>query len=192
MFPTRAHRSNLFQRLMLEPHLSPLPTAAARISRVLARTTEIAVVGLMVILIGLVWLGIAVRYVVDVPITFTEEASRYVMIWTALLAVSVGIARREHIGVAIVYDRLPRGVQRVLLGLIDLLALIFFLLLLWYGLSFTSGGARQFTMIYGMSKALPYAAVPIAAGLAAVQLVLVAIRDQARLARAPQGLEVRP
>jgi TRAP-type C4-dicarboxylate transport system permease small subunit len=178
--------------MKLEPHLPPLPNAAARASRTLAHAVEIVLVILMIVLVGLVWLGIAVRYIVDAPITFTEEASRYVMIWTALLAVSVGIARREHIGVAIIYDRLPRGLQQVLLGLLDALALAFFLLLFWYGLGFASGGARQFTMIYGMTKTLPYAAVPVAAALAAVQLVLVAIRDQARLARAPQGLEVRP
>ena len=178
--------------MMLEPHLPPLPHAAARASRTLARFTEIILVILMVVLVGLVWLGIIVRYGVDAPITFTEEASRYVMIWTALLAVSVGIARREHIGVTLLYDRLPRAVQRVLLGLLDALALAFFLLLLWYGLGFASAGARQFTMIYGMTKALPYAAVPVSATLAAVQLALVAIRDQARLAHAPHGLEVRP
>jgi hypothetical protein len=37
-------------------------------------------------------------------------------------------------------------------------------------------------MIYGMNKALPFAAVPVAAVVAAVQLVLVAIRDQASTA----------
>ncbi len=40
-------------------------------------------------------------------------------------------------------------------------------------------GLSRFTMIYGMNKALPFAAVPVSAALASVQIVLVAIRDQA-------------
>jgi len=35
-------------------------------------------------------------------------------------------------------------------------------------------------MIFGMSLALPYAAVPVSASLAAIQLLLVALRDQGR------------
>lgn len=101
------------------------------------------------------------------------------MIWTALLAISCGIARREHIGVMIFFERLPRVPRRMLLALLDLLALSFFLYLLYFGIGFVESGLSRFTMIYGMNKALPFAAVPVSAALAAVQIVLVAIRDQA-------------
>ena len=78
---------------------------AALWSHWLNRFVEIAVVVLMVLLVLDVWLGVLVRYFVDLPLTFTEEAARYLMIWMALLAVSIGIARREHIGVLILFDR---------------------------------------------------------------------------------------
>ena len=42
-------------------------------------------------------------------------------------------------------------------------------------------GASHFTMIFGVTKALPFAAVPVSAALACAQLVLVAVRDQAAL-----------
>jgi TRAP-type C4-dicarboxylate transport system permease small subunit len=129
-----------------------------------------------------VWLGVLVRYVIPVQLTFTEEAARYLMIWTALLAVSCGIARREHIGVLLVFERLPPVLRRIVLGGLDLLGLGFFLFLLYFGIGFTESGLSRFTMIYGMNKALPFAAVPVAAVVAAVQLVLVAIRDQASTA----------
>lgn len=134
---------------------------------------------LVVVLVLDVWLGVFVRYVVPLPITFTEEAARYLMIWMALLAVSCGIARREHIGVQFLFDRFPRSVRRWGLLILDLVAFGFFALLFVYGLDLVDRGTRSFTMIFGLTKALPFAAVPIAAALACAQLLMVAIRDQA-------------
>jgi TRAP-type C4-dicarboxylate transport system permease small subunit len=122
------------------------------------------------------------------PITFMEEAARYLMIWVALLAISSCIPRREHIGVQALFERLPAGARRVLLGLLDLLAIAFFVFLALYGLGLVERGAKTFTMIYGASKALPFAAVPVGAALAAIQLVLVAVRDQVRLRADPNVL----
>ncbi len=135
--------------------------------------------GLLVLLVLDVWLGVVVRYFIPLPITFTEEAARYLMIWTALLAVSSGIARREHIGVLLLIERLPMSLRRLILLLVDVLALAFFVFLLIYGIGLVEKGLTRFTMIFGFTKALPFAAVPVAAALASLQLVLVAVRDQA-------------
>ena len=136
---------------------------------------------LVVLLVLDVWLGVFARYVVPLPVTFTEEAARYLMIWTAMLAISCGVSRREHIGVQLLQDRMSPGLRALTLCFIDSLAVGCFAFLLVYGMGFVAGGARSFTMIFGMSKALPFAAVPVSAALACIQLVLVAMRDQATL-----------
>jgi TRAP-type C4-dicarboxylate transport system permease small subunit len=158
---------------------------ADRWSRRLAWVTDRVSGGLLLLLILDVWLGVFARYLVPLPITFMEEAARYLMIWVALLAVSSCIPRREHIGVQVVFERLPAALRRQLLGLLDLLGIAFFVFLAWYGLGLVERGSKTFTMIYGTSKALPFAAVPVGAALAAIQLALVAVRDQLRLRRQP-------
>ncbi len=163
---------------------------AGRASERLAWLTDRLCALLAVLLVIDVWLGVFVRYVWPLPITFMEEAARYLMIWVALLAVSSGIARREHIGVRLVFDALPEGLRRPLLLILDVLALAFFAFLLYHGLGLVEKGATRFTMIYGMTKTLPFAAVPVSAALACVQLVLVAVRDQARFAAHPR--EIHP
>lgn len=165
--------------------LEGIARVADRASRALARAVDVVCVALMVVLVLDVWLGVFVRYVWPLPITFMEEAARYLMIWVALLAVSAGISRREHIGVQMLFVHFPSGARRVLLAAIDVLGIAFFALLLYYGLGMVERGGRVSTMIYGMSKALPFAAVPVAAVLAMVQLALVGLRDQLRLARSP-------
>lgn len=166
--------------------LEGLARTADSASRALTRATDWVCVGLLILLVLDVWLGVFARYVWPMPITFMEEAARYLMIWVALLAVSSGISRREHIGVQMLFANLPASARRVLLGVLDVLAIVFFAALVWYGIGMVERGGRVTTMIYGLSKSLPFAAVPVSAALAVIQLTLVAIRDQMRLARAPQ------
>ncbi len=158
-----------------------LARRATRWSHRLAHVIEITVVVLMVILVLDVWLGVLVRYIVDLPLTFTEEAARYLMIWMALLAVSIGIARRGHIGVLLLFDRLPLRGRHVALALFDMLAFFLFAFLLYYGIGFARNGFHQLTMIYAMPKVVPFASVPVASALACVQVILTAIRDQAHM-----------
>jgi TRAP-type C4-dicarboxylate transport system permease small subunit len=160
---------------------------AARASERLNWLVERICAALAVVLVLDVWLGVVVRYFIPLPITFTEEAARYLMIWMALLAISCGIARREHIGVQLLFETFPTPLRRHLLLVLDTLALVFFASLVYLGLGLVEKGANRFTMIFGMTKALPFAAVPVAAGLACVQVVLAGIREQAAYAAGTQG-----
>jgi len=143
----------------------------------LNRHVERFCVLLLALLVIDVWLGVLVRYVIPLPLTFTEELARYLMIWMALLAVSSGIAHREHIGVEFIFSRLPAVVRRWLAVSFDLIALAFFGALFVYGLGFTIRGFSRVTMIYAIPKGYPFAGVPLAAGLACIQLVLVGLHD---------------
>ena len=134
-------------------------------------------VALLVLLVLDVWLGVLLRYVIPLPLTFTEELARYLMIWMALLAVSCGISHREHIGVEFIFVRLPAPVRRWLAVAFDVIAFIFFFALFWYGLGFVERGMTRLTMIYSIPKGYAFAGVPLAAALACIQLALMGIHD---------------
>ncbi|MEM7044835.1 MAG: TRAP transporter small permease subunit, partial [Pseudomonadota bacterium] len=102
-------------------------------------------------------------------------------IWAALLAISSGIARREHIGFRLLLERFPDSLQKTFLIAFDALAFALFAFLFAYGIGMTGTGAKQFAMIFGMSMAIPYASVPVSALLACIQIVLAGIRDAGRL-----------
>ena len=132
---------------------------------------------LLVVLVLDVWLGVLVRYVIPLPLTFTEELARYLMIWMALLAVSSGIAHREHIGVEFVFGRLPATVRRWLAVAFDVIAFLFFFAIFFYGIGFAAKGFSRFTMIYGIPKGYPFMGVPLAAAMACIQLALIGVHD---------------
>ena len=160
--------------------LCRIETTAATASRSLNWLVERIIAVLMLVLVLDVWLGVVDRYIFHWQLPWPEELARYLMIWAALLAISAGIARREHIGIGMFVLSLPMPIQRTVLFLVDLIALAAFLYLAIYGFDFAQGGMRRQAMIFGMSLALPYAAVPVSALLAAIQLLLVALRDQGR------------
>ncbi len=134
-------------------------------------------VALLILLVLDVWLGVLVRYVVPLPLTFTEELARYLMIWMALLAVSSGIAYREHIGVTFLFDRFSIVTKRWMALTFDVIGFAFFFALLWYGIGFTERGFSRLTMIYAMPKGYVFAGVPLAASVACIQLALTGVHD---------------
>lgn len=138
---------------------------------------ERVTVVLLVLLVLDVWLGVLVRYVIPLPLTFTEELARYLMIWMALLAVSSGIAHREHIGVEFIFTRLPAPVRRWLAVAFDVIAFVFFFALFFYGIGFAARGFSRLTMIYAIPKGYPFIGVPLAAAMASVQLALIGVYD---------------
>ncbi|MEV8468447.1 TRAP transporter small permease [Fluviibacterium sp. DFM31] len=157
--------------------MSPISEKAKRLSLRVNWVVERVCVALLVLLVLDVWLGILARYVIPLPMTFTEELARYLMIWMALLAVSSGIAHREHIGVEFIFSRLPAPVRRWLATGFDVIAFVFFAALFYYGIGFAEKGFSRLTMIYAIPKGYPFLGVPLAAGMACVQLALIGIHD---------------
>lgn len=147
--------------------------ASARLSRLTERTCG-ALIGVMVLV---VWLGVLSRYVVDLGATWTEEFSRYVMIWAALLAIPVGVHHREHIGFEMAFSKVPDTVQRPLRVVLDVIGFGFFAFLAYFGFGMTVQGASQYATIFGMTMVAPFASVPVSAGLAALQTLAVLVRD---------------
>ena len=134
-----------------------------------------ALVGIMVLII---WFGVVERYFLNLGFTWTEELSRYVMIWAALLAVSCGAFYRAHIGLDIVKRFMSERSGRILGVCLDLVSLSFFVFLLWYGIGMAKAGLSQYATIFGMPMVVPFAAVPVAAGLSAFQIFAAMFRDR--------------
>lgn len=150
---------------------------ADRASHFLNKGVEALLIILMAALVLDVWIGVADRYFFHWQLPWPGVLARYLMIWMALLAISCAIVRREHIGLTLLIHKLPVGLRRCVLIFSDLIVLGLFLYLCWYGIAFASSGLSRNSMIFGLSLAPAFTAVPVAAGLAAVQTLLVLVRD---------------
>jgi TRAP-type C4-dicarboxylate transport system permease small subunit len=160
-----------------DPRPNSLGERCAAASAYLNQRVEWLCATILAVLVLDVGVGIFGRYAIELPVTWTEELARYLMIWAALLAVSCGVARREHVAVTALLERLPQSVQRHLGAAIDALGFAFFAFLCYFGIGMTQQGATQYATIFEMTMWLPFAAVPVASALACVQLVLTGVRD---------------
>ena len=115
---------------------------------------------LCVITIGgmtaVVLLGVIFRYIFRMPLSWSEELSRYLMIWAATLAISIGIRDNEHVGLTVLLDSAKSKTLRVVLGSILM----------------TIESKWQLSMGLGISMVLPSLAIPVSMTFAIIQLVI--------------------
>ena len=103
-----------------------IPQAADNFGRRLNWVVERVCAMLAAVMVMVIWYGVVERYFLKLGATWPEEFSRYVMIWLALLAVSCGAYRREHIGLDFILRTLSPPAKRWLRLALDLMGLVIF------------------------------------------------------------------
>jgi TRAP-type C4-dicarboxylate transport system permease small subunit len=112
-------------------------------------------------------LGVADRFLLELGLPWPEELSRFLLIWTSLLAAAVAAKQRRHFQVTLLLDRLGR------LGevLMDLLGLAVLTVVLAYGLKLVWVFNAQRSPALGIPMSWVYAAVPVSAMLMGYYLI---------------------
>jgi TRAP-type transport system small permease protein len=149
------------------------------VERVTAVPCMIAIGAMTVIVI----VGVFYRYVLGTPLGWTEEASRYLMIWAASLAISMGIIKGEHVGITLLVDALSPRLRRWMAVIANLTILAFLYVLTERGYAIAVAGQNQFAPLLGVSMVWSLASIPVAGLLAMVQtvfLILLTIFDPKR------------
>jgi TRAP-type C4-dicarboxylate transport system permease small subunit len=121
----------------------------------------------MAILLTMV-LQVTFRYLLNAPLTWSEELARYLYIWACWLGAPVALRRGNHITIAVVSDRLPRRVARVTALGVQAMALFFLLQLAIQG---TLLALRAHTVM-AITLPIPWSAIYLAAPLSAVLMIL--------------------
>lgn len=152
-------------------------SCADRLSKVISRLTLIPCMVAIGAMTVVVVVGVFFRYVLRNPLGWSEELARYLMVWGALLAVSVAIQTREHVGITIVMERVPVRFARVIAILTKGVIIYFLAVLSYRGYAMAQRGTSQMAMSLGTSMYWPLMAVPVSGVVAIIQLALQAIVD---------------
>jgi len=127
------------------------------------RLLDVAAALLIAAMTLLVALQVTFRYVINYTLPWSEELSRYVFLWASFLGACAALCRGGHLGVDSVVVRLPAAARRFLARLVAVLIVGFALLVGWYGLSLLPATVSQRSPTLGLSMALVFGAVPVAA-----------------------------
>jgi len=146
----------------------------------LERMIEIPVFILSIIMTVTVLLGVFFRYVMRSPLGWTEELSRYMMIWMALLSVALCIWRHEHVGVTMFVKKIPRIAAKAMIFVSNMMVMYFLFVLTRYGFVMAEGGKMQLSTALDTSMEWWLMAVPVSALLCMIMLSCKMILDRRR------------
>ena len=143
---------------------------------------------LMLVMVVLLFLQVTTRYVLNDAPPWTEEFARGAFIYLTFVGAAVAVARGAHLRVDTLTAALSAPTQRLLRIVCHLLAILFLLFVLYYGVVMVGELAGQPLVSVPISKGWFFAGVPVGA---AVMLVYEALRLRDVL-RGEAPVEPRP
>lgn len=152
-------------------------TLAELVGDRLEKGLELPVLILSVIMTATVLLGVFFRYVLRMPLGWSEELSRYVMIWMALVSVSLCIWNHEHVGVTMFIKKLPHKLAKSIIFMSNCLVLYFLWILFSRGIVMAEGGKAQLATALGTTMYWWLMAVPVSALLSMIMLICKMVLD---------------
>lgn len=107
------------------------------------------------------------RFVLQSPLSWSEELIRYVFVWSVFLTAAVAFQRDVHVRVELMTARYPGPVRVAAwrLGWLCVLAGLALIALLGTQLVFTPAVAEQRSAALGIPMWIPYASIPVGAVL---------------------------
>lgn len=150
---------------------------AKKLADLLEKVTAIPLIIVGGIMFSIVIIGTFYRYVLNSPLLWAETAARYLMIWLALVAASISLKRREHIGVEFFVKKLKPGFRKIVKLITNLFILYFLYILLKEGWILALKSKSQTSFALNMSMFWPLLSVPVSAFFTIIQLILQMIVD---------------
>jgi len=158
-----------------------------RIAAATEAALRVAAVVLLLGMLGCVVAGVVSRQLGN-PLSWTDEAAQYLLVWTGFAGMILAARRRTHIRIDVFIDRLPPLARRTVEIVIQAGVVFFALALLRYSPALIERNLDVEWISVPLSAALLYIPLPIAAAAivanAAVQM-LEAIRGPVAAPHAP-------
>ncbi len=88
---------------------------------------------LTIVLVLIVLWQVASRYLLKSPSTWTDESSTILLVWMTLIGMAIGFARRAHLGLDYLAEKLPVRQREGLRALVFLVVAAFAGIVLIYG-----------------------------------------------------------
>ncbi len=125
----------------------------------------------------IVLLQIIFRFVIFIPLPWSEELARYLMIWTGMVGSFVAMREGRHIGVTMVVDRLPPRAALAVSIFVQAVTIAFLVILAQQGLALTLVNLKQLSPAMRIPMFYPYLAVPVGAALMILELAAGILQD---------------
>lgn len=124
----------------------------------------------------IVFANVVGRYGFGTSFAWVEEAARHLMILGAFSGAGLALREGRLVAITTIPDLLPEHAARILRWAIVVVMFAFMATMLWLGIRFVAFGWNKETMSTGISRGIPYLAIPVGCALFLIQLAFFARR----------------
>jgi len=130
-------------------------------------TLEKAIILLLVVALTLmvvfIFTQVFARFVLNKPLSWTEELSRHLMIWMVFLATAVGYRHGAHLFIDLLPSKLSKKGKMVLLLIFDAIIIYFLTVMFIYGLELVDKTGFQYSAALQYKMSYVYMSLPVGA-----------------------------
>ena len=108
-------------------------------------------------------LQVIARFIFSNPILWGQDIIRLSFVYLVFFGGAYCVFKNEHLNIDIVFNILNEKSKRILTTVIDIILIIFFIFLVYYGFIFTKTGLNQKAPYLDIPMAIYYLSLPIAA-----------------------------
>lgn len=119
------------------------------------------------------------RYGFNTSISWSDEVSRYMIIWIIFIGSSIAVREKAHAAVDAITAFLPGLFQRIFSVIVNLIAITFCVFAIWSGYKMVSNSLAfdTVTATLGIPMAIPYLAIPVGASLMLIRFIQLLVKD---------------
>lgn len=156
-----------------------------KIDDVLTFIEERMIALLLFIMMGIAFWGVIARFVLNDPLSWGAESSRYLSIWAVFIGASLGVKRGAHIGVEAFVMMVPKKVHQYIMILTTIICIVFCCAVTFIGYDYVLKLMKTGQLSPAMRVPIvwAYAAVPIGCLLMAFRYTILLINQIAALKR---------
>ncbi len=142
------------------------------LDRILSRILGGVVILLAMVIVTVVTVDVALRYLFGGTLAFTEELSRYLMVWVVFLGSALAIRDNSHIRIIVFVSRL-QATPKFLVELISDIAILgFCAVVIFEGIRILPAQFQQNTTTLNVSMFWFYLAIPLGCFLMGIFVIL--------------------
>lgn len=143
----------------------------SRISDYFNKSAELSCLVLLVAMTGVTFAQVFFRFVVVHSLPWSEEFSRYALVWASFLGASIALKRGLHIGVEAFISKLPKEKRRLIYLMTLVVIIIFLFVVIIKGFQMASFNMRQSSPAMRIPMGFPYLAIPVGSLIMALHLL---------------------
>ncbi|WP_226618645.1 TRAP transporter small permease [Cytobacillus firmus] len=135
---------------------------------------------LFFIMVIVVFLQVLFRFVLDQPLAWTEELSRYLLVWITFLGAGYAVSVKAHPSIELLFEKANQAVRRVLLALSTVLVVFFFYQIIVNSFIFIERSMMQTSPALQLPMGMVYMVIPIASILFVINLLYITVSEWRR------------